>query len=77
LDSLAFGVGGGELALTVRHIQAIETAVEAVGRARECTAAELMAAELRAALDALGQVLGDVTPDDILGRVFSTFCIGK
>jgi tRNA modification GTPase len=40
-------------------------------------AAELIAAELRQALDSLGQVLGDVSPDDILGRIFSTFCIGK
>jgi tRNA modification GTPase len=77
LDALAFGDTGGELALTVRHIGAIEAGLQAVKRARACAAAELMAAELRGALDALGQVLGDVTPDDILGRVFSTFCIGK
>jgi tRNA modification GTPase len=32
---------------------------------------------LRGALDALGQILGVVTPDDILGKVFSKFCIGK
>jgi len=28
-------------------------------------------------LDALGRVTGAVTPDDLLGRIFSTFCIGK
>jgi tRNA modification GTPase len=39
--------------------------------------AELLAAELRQALDELSQVLGVVTPDDILGKIFSSFCIGK
>jgi tRNA modification GTPase len=39
--------------------------------------AELIALELRDALDHLGRVLGQVTPDDVLGRVFATFCIGK
>ena len=78
LDSLAFGSSiGGELALTVRHTQAIESATDCLNRAGSNGATELIAAELRAALDSLGQVLGDVTPDDILGRVFSTFCIGK
>jgi tRNA modification GTPase len=32
---------------------------------------------LRAALDELGSITGVVSPDDILGRIFSTFCIGK
>lgn len=38
---------------------------------------ELIAAELRLALDALGQVVGTVYTDDILGRIFGRFCIGK
>ncbi len=38
---------------------------------------ELVAATLRAALDDLGRLAGNVTPDDVLGRVFSTFCVGK
>jgi tRNA modification GTPase len=32
---------------------------------------------LREALDALGDILGSVTPDDLLRRIFSSFCIGK
>jgi tRNA modification GTPase len=39
--------------------------------------AELVALELRHALDALGEIVGSVTSDDLLGRVFSRFCIGK
>ena len=38
---------------------------------------ELIAAEIRTALDALGEVVGAVCADDILDRVFSQFCIGK
>ncbi len=38
---------------------------------------ELIADPLRAALDALGTITGQVSPDDVLGRIFSSFCIGK
>jgi tRNA modification GTPase len=38
---------------------------------------ELLAVELRLALDALGQLVGAVYTEDLLGRVFSQFCIGK
>jgi len=38
---------------------------------------ELVAALLRSALDDLGEIAGRVGPDDIIGRVFATFCIGK
>jgi tRNA modification GTPase len=38
---------------------------------------ELLAAEIRAALDAVGVVVGAVCTDDVLDRVFSQFCIGK
>jgi len=71
---------GVSLALNRRHIAAVEEARAAITRAVESThdaAAELIALELREALDALGRILGSVTPDDILGRIFSTFCIGK
>ena len=35
------------------------------------------AREFREALDNVGQILGQLTPDDVLGRIFATFCIGK
>jgi tRNA modification GTPase len=38
---------------------------------------ELVAASMRGALDALGALAGRMTPDDVLGRVFASFCIGK
>lgn len=39
--------------------------------------AELLATELRQALDLLGQITGTISPDQVLGRIFSQFCIGK
>lgn len=39
--------------------------------------AELVAQHLRAALDALGAIVGHVSPDEVIGLIFSTFCIGK
>jgi tRNA modification GTPase len=83
LDALAFGraASGQSLALNARHLAAIAEARASLARAREIAATaagpELIALELRDALDALGRVLGQVTPDDVLGRVFATFCIGK
>ena len=38
---------------------------------------ELLAEELRLSNDELGVILGETTPDDILGMIFSRFCIGK
>jgi tRNA modification GTPase len=40
-------------------------------------AGELVAEELRRAQEALGEITGTVTPDDLLGRIFSSFCVGK
>jgi tRNA modification GTPase len=59
-------------------VQAIEDSQAAVLRAAQSEdAAELIAADLREALDSLGGILGQITPDDVLGRIFSSFCIGK
>ncbi len=85
LDCRAFGnttAAGSSLALNARHIQAVSEARAALSRAVEHantkpSSAELIALELREALDAAGRVVGMVSPDELLGRVFSAFCIGK
>lgn len=82
LDGLAFGELslGGKLALNARHLHSLSGArasLERAGAVAHTSGSELVALELRDALDSLGQVLGQVTPDDVLGRVFATFCIGK
>jgi tRNA modification GTPase len=38
---------------------------------------ELVASEMRRGLDALGELGGEMTADDVIGKIFSTFCIGK
>ena len=38
---------------------------------------EIVAADLRTALSALDELIGKTSPEDILGRIFSKFCIGK
>ncbi len=43
----------------------------------QLNSAELVAEELRLAQDALGTITGEFTPDDLLGEIFSRFCIGK
>jgi len=64
-----------------RHLQALEETQQAVDQAAEqltvFNAGELMAEELRVAQDALGQITGRFTSDDLLGEIFSSFCIGK
>lgn len=45
--------------------------------ARSLTRPELIAGDLRLALNALGDLAGDISPDDIIGRIFATFCVGK
>jgi len=65
----------------VRCRRSVDGAVEALDQARQLArrqmGEELVAAELRAALDHLGEVVGAVYADDLLDRVFSRFCIGK
>lgn len=64
-----------------RHLDALSRARAAVeqGRARlrETRAGELLAEELRAAQSALGEITGEFTSDDLLGKIFAEFCIGK
>lgn len=61
--------------------ESLRLAHESLARARHIATnalgEELVAAELRTALDELGQVAGAVYTDDILDRIFSRFCIGK
>ena len=71
---------GGFLARR-RHLQALEKAAEHLnnGQYQLITfhAGELLAEELRLAQEALSEITGQFTSDDLLGRIFSSFCIGK
>lgn len=81
IDRLVFGTAGSEAALTLnsRHIHQITTAQAALDSARSDIdrGHEYVALHLRDALDHLGQITGTISPDDLLGKIFSQFCIGK
>ena len=71
---------GGSFSARARHVEALERAQQQLAAARAQLAkkqGELAAFELRGAQASLGEVLGDVTSDELLGRIFSSFCIGK
>lgn len=71
---------GGFLARR-RHLQALEQAAQHLIQGKEqlvsAYAGELLAEELRLAQQALSEITGEFTSDDLLGRIFSSFCIGK
>ena len=71
----------GVLLSRTRHLQHVREAAQAIDRAREAITLEveheLLAIDVREALDALGRIVGQVTTDDILNRIFGEFCIGK
>ena len=76
----ALAASGGEFSARARHVEALQRAqahAEAAKRELGHERLELVAEELRLAHDALGEITGTVSPDDLLGRIFSTFCIGK
>ena len=61
-----------------RHLEALEAAEQCLARAGgQLGQIEFCAEELRLAQRALSQITGEFTPDDLLGAIFSRFCIGK
>lgn len=64
-----------------RHLHALDSAGQALAAARDTLAAtgagDLLAEDLRLAHDHLGEIVGAMSSDDLLGRIFSSFCIGK
>ena len=77
------GAGSGEGAFSARrrHVLALERVAEYLDRTadvlRDIHAGELAAEELRHAQHALGEITGTYSSDDLLGAIFSSFCIGK
>ena len=73
--------GEGAWSARSRHVDALRRAADHVARAKrrleQRSAFELVAEELRLGQRALGEITGEVTSDDLLGRIFADFCIGK
>ncbi len=79
--SASHEAAAGVLVTNIRHKAAIDNAVGALDRTSDALNSglplEIVAIELRNALDRLGEIVGAVTTEDILNRIFSQFCIGK
>lgn len=84
---LSGGHAEGAASLAPRHVEALEAAIAALESARELLAGqqharallgtEQVAAGLRTALDRLAPLCGSIPPDEVVGRIFSRFCVGK
>jgi len=74
-------LGEGAFTARRRHVDALNLAASHFEQGREVLladrAGELLAEELKLAQGALGEITGSFTSDDLLGRIFSEFCIGK
>ena len=84
LRQLALGnqeeASAGEFSARGRHVEALRRAqahAEAANGELDHEMLELAAEELRLSHEALGEITGRISADDMLGRIFSSFCIGK
>ncbi|WP_420399360.1 tRNA uridine-5-carboxymethylaminomethyl(34) synthesis GTPase MnmE [Flagellimonas sp.] len=73
--------GDGTIVSNSRHYDALLKALEEIQKVKEGMdmglSSDLMAIDIRQALYHLGEITGSVTTDDLLGNIFSNFCIGK
>jgi tRNA modification GTPase len=77
-------IKGNETDFTINQRQklALEELQAILNRVKEMSVShsshvEIMAEEIRRAVDIIGQLMGEITPDDILNKIFSEFCVGK
>jgi len=81
LVSDSFEAAESLMVANARHRDALRRASASLDQALESVrggmAGELISIDVRAAADALGEITGAITTDEILGRIFSEFCVGK
>lgn len=80
--SVATNINDGNTIVTnSRHYGALQSALEEIAKVKEGLdedlSSDLLAIDIRQALYHLGEITGNVTTDDLLGNIFSNFCIGK
>ena len=75
------GMGDSAVAINARHQACLQSAARDLAAARralgEGLSAEFAALELRSALDSVGDIVGRAGTEDLLGKIFSRFCLGK
>jgi tRNA modification GTPase len=71
----------GVVVTNIRHKAALDSAAESLNRAGDLLSGnnplELFSIEMRGSLDSIGEITGTITTDEILQKIFSSFCIGK
>ena len=60
-----------------RHLEALNKVAQFLSHAKQQNSIELLAEDLRQAQNSLGEITGKFYTDDLLGKIFSTFCVGK
>ena len=69
------------MAINARHQACLKRALSAMESAekalQEGGGAEFIAIDLRAAMEAIGEIAGRIDTEELLGEIFSSFCIGK
>jgi tRNA modification GTPase len=80
-EAAGLGEGAsGDFSARARHVEALERSaghLEDAGARLDAGQGELAAEDLRRAQQALGEITGAFEADDLLGRIFAGFCIGK
>lgn len=78
---MGYGEAGSHFSARRRHLDALARAADHLALARralvEEMAGEIAAEELRLVQHNLGEITGEFTSEDLLGEIFSSFCIGK
>ncbi|MEX0599796.1 MAG: tRNA uridine-5-carboxymethylaminomethyl(34) synthesis GTPase MnmE, partial [Rhodothermales bacterium] len=84
VEAVGEDLGGSDASAVVtnrRHRNHLRRALDAVRAARKAlssgTTGDMLALDLRAALDEIGAITGEITNEDVLDQIFSRFCIGK
>ena len=80
-ESIRLDIGDELIAINARHARSLDRAIQAlesVGeKLRDCSPIELIASDLREALDCFGEISGRVDNERLLDTLFAKFCIGK
>jgi tRNA modification GTPase len=73
--------GGGTIISNTRHYDALIRALQEVQKIQmglnDGISGDLLAIDIRQALNYLGEITGEITSDELLGNIFANFCIGK